>query len=201
MRVTVMGSGLISLSTASHLARIGYEVTVVYPVSAAELEKDVAMLSMEARLFRKNLEDEIRQSGVTILYGRTVDRFVLEAKVVRAVVVHDEAGSSDMLMADRFVVALEPAYTQVLKTIAIYSPLSFKPFNQERYRNPLIGRSHYNNLYLNAVHPNVSPSAASESGELLADFIYAPALVTADLSSYVPPRRWSMRTFLGNLFA
>jgi len=180
MRAIVIGSELISLSTAYHLSQIGYEVTLI----EAQTKIDAAQSknTLDVQLFRQELESKVRESGVNIRYACKAERVMTQGNRVRGVVIKNENNETETLMADRFVAGLDNKGNALLKTIGVMSPAHLKPFNSEHSHNPLIGKSRYTNLFLNIGYSSVSPTVVSQTAQMLANFIYNPSLDTEEQS-------------------
>ncbi len=175
MRVIMLGSELINLSTACYLAEIGYDITILDNLSEKSSKKNLLQFPMENHLFLNEIENKLTKLGVHFRYECHVKKFITEGKIVRAVSMINEYNEPEILFADRFVAAVDQRHYNILKTIGIYSPFQFKAFNNESFRNPLIGRSHYSNLYLSIGQSIIGTRAVSQSGKFLANFIYNPS--------------------------
>ncbi|MES2205677.1 MAG: hypothetical protein V4525_02640 [Pseudomonadota bacterium] len=175
MRVILLGLELINLSTAYHLAEIGYEVTLIEERTEAEIKRDGLSVYIENHSFIHEMDNKLRELGVHFRYGCKARKFVTEGKVVRSLSIINEYNYEETLVADRFVAALDYKTRPALKSLNISSPSQFKPFNNEHYHNSLIGKSNYSNLFLNVGQVMIGRTAVSQSGKQLADFIYNPS--------------------------
>lgn len=176
MRVIVLGSELISLSTAYHLSAIGYEVTVIEARTQSDVKQNSLVEPTEVQLFKQQLEDKMCRSGVHVRYACTVQKCITQGNRIRGVAIRNEHQESEILVADKFIVALDAQFNSVLSSLGIYSSANFKRFNYG-YAHPLMGRSCYSNLYLNVgYNSGVSLKSASQAAKLLADLIYNPSV-------------------------
>ncbi|MES2207656.1 MAG: hypothetical protein V4525_12805 [Pseudomonadota bacterium] len=193
MRVIMLGSELINLSTANYLAEAGYEITVIENLSEKNSKKNLLQFPVENHLFLNTIENNLAHAGVNFRYECKVVKFITEGKIIRAISIINEYNEPEILFADRFIAAVDYRNHSILKTLGIYSPSQFKPFNNEPFRNPLIGRSYYTNLYLSVGQSIIGMNAVSQSGKFLADFIYNPSEIK------FPPQESFLERTLSNI--
>lgn len=174
MRAIVLGSELISLATAYHLADIGYEVTVIETQTEINVKQHSAQTSLDQQLFRQQLENKLSTLGVNFRYACKNEKFIIQGKKIRGISFINEYQHIETLMAERFVAAFDQKEHTLLKSIGIRSASQFQPFCGEQTNHPLIGKSRYSNLFLNLSSNTISTMVASQMGKLLAEHIYNP---------------------------
>ncbi|MES2207596.1 MAG: hypothetical protein V4525_12500 [Pseudomonadota bacterium] len=170
MRVILLGSELRNLATAHHLAELGYEITIL----EIQSERDVKE-KYEQKEFIDYFEKKLKNLGVKFKQVMKVKKFITECEVVRGLSVINEKMKPEILVAERFVLGADKESSFILKALKIYVPSQFKPFRNKQYFKPFMGKSQYSNLFVNRACNNSEPLFVSESGKLLADFIYNPS--------------------------
>ena len=180
MRVILLGVELINLSTANHLAKKGYEVTIIEARTEHEIKEKCLSVDIDDHSVINKMEHALKQLGVHFRYGCSASKFIVEGKRVRGVSISNEDNEHETLFADRFVAAFDYKTRPVLSTLNIHSASNFKLFTECEYNNPLIGRSHYTNLFLNIGQVIMGSATIAQSAETLAEAIYNPVTLATE---------------------
>ncbi|MES2206260.1 MAG: NAD-binding protein [Pseudomonadota bacterium] len=180
MRVILLGVELINLSTANHLAEKGYEVTIIEARTEHEIKEKCLSVDIDDHVFINQMENKLKQLGVNFRYGCNARKFITEGKRVRGVSIRNECYESETLFAERFVAAFDYKTRFILSTLKIHSPSNFKMFTECEYKNPLIGQSHYNNLFLNVGQVIMGSTTIAQSAKTLAEAIHKPITLAAE---------------------
>jgi hypothetical protein len=129
----------------------------------------------DSDLFSQAFRKRAGQIGVLFRDDCKLKNFITQNKRIRGVAVVNRYNHEEIMIADKFVLAMDVEFFFALKKFGLELSKSFREINSFMHHKVIMGQTCYANLYLNLTRYCDEKGVIAKSGQILAEYIYNPS--------------------------